>query len=111
MHHALVLVDFVGVNSLRMLTQVIEARELLPAVAGERSLSSVFPDVPGKMLAPAEYHATFSVSSALERLGRGGTVTLGSARNGLGRRRRGRRGRLKKRLGQTGHGGGHIGGL
>ena len=42
-HHTLILIELVGMNGLRMLTQVVEARELLPAVAGEWSLSSVFP--------------------------------------------------------------------
>ena len=41
-HHALVLVLLVGVHGLRMLAQVVKARKLLAAVAGERSLARVF---------------------------------------------------------------------
>lgn len=42
-HHALVLLLLVRVHRLRVLPQVVEPRELLPAVAGERALAGVFP--------------------------------------------------------------------
>jgi hypothetical protein len=51
-HHALVVVLLVCMNSLCMLTKVVEAGKLLAAMAGEWAFSSVFPDVPRKMLAP-----------------------------------------------------------
>jgi len=41
-HHALILLLLVGVDGLGMLAEVIEARELLSAVTGERTLSGVF---------------------------------------------------------------------
>lgn len=42
LHHGLVLVRLVGVHCLRMLTQVVETRELLATVAAEGPLSRVF---------------------------------------------------------------------
>ena len=42
-HHAVVLVLLVCVDSLRVLTEVVETRELLAAVARERPLASMFP--------------------------------------------------------------------
>ena len=42
-HHALVLLLLVGVDGLGMLAEIVETRELLAAVASERSLSGVFP--------------------------------------------------------------------
>jgi len=42
-HHALVLVLFVGVHSLRVLTQVVKTRKLLGAMARKRTFTSVFP--------------------------------------------------------------------
>lgn len=41
-HHLLVRLLLVGVHGLRVLPQVVEARELLPAVARERALAGVF---------------------------------------------------------------------
>ena len=41
-HHTFILVLLVGMDSLRMLTQVIEARKLLSAVTRERTFASVF---------------------------------------------------------------------
>ena len=41
-HHALVLVLLVGVDGLGMLAEVVEARELLSTMAGERTLAGVF---------------------------------------------------------------------
>ncbi len=43
LHHALVLVLLVGVDGLGMLAEVVEAGELLAAVAGEGALAGVFP--------------------------------------------------------------------
>lgn len=40
-HHPLVLLLFVSMNGLRMLTQIIEAGELLPTMACERTFASV----------------------------------------------------------------------
>ena len=42
LHHPLVLVLLVGVDRLCMLAQVVQARELLPAVTGEWSFPSMF---------------------------------------------------------------------
>lgn len=41
-HHLLVLVLLVSMHSLGVLAQVIQTRELFPAVAGERTFASVF---------------------------------------------------------------------
>ena len=43
LHHALVLLLLVGVDGLCMLAEVVEARELLAAVAGEGAFTGVFP--------------------------------------------------------------------
>jgi hypothetical protein len=40
-HHAFILILLVGMNRLRMLTEIVEARELLAAVAGEWAFASV----------------------------------------------------------------------
>ena len=42
-HHTLVGVLLVGMDSLCMLTQIVETRELLSAMAGERTFASVLP--------------------------------------------------------------------
>jgi hypothetical protein len=42
-HHALVLLLLISMNSLSMLTQIIEARKLFAAVASKRTLAGVFP--------------------------------------------------------------------
>lgn len=42
-HHLLVLVEFVGVDGLGMLAEIVKARELLAAVASERPLARMFP--------------------------------------------------------------------
>lgn len=101
-HHLLVLVELVGVDGLRVLAQVVEARELLAAVAGERALASVFsgwmlaqepldikvcgPDVPCQVLASGEDHSAFAVAPALEGLCGGRTIALVDAalEEGLG---------------------------
>lgn len=43
-HHALVLLLLVGVHGLRMLAQVVEAGELLGAMASKGAFAGVFPD-------------------------------------------------------------------
>jgi len=83
-HHAFILILFVGMNSLCMLTEVIETRKLFGAVTSKRTLSSVFsvikkaeegnkrekeqsvPDVTRKVFAPGEHHATFTIAPALK---------------------------------------------
>lgn len=42
-HHGVVQLLFVGVNCLCMLAEIVEAGELLPAMASERTLAGVFP--------------------------------------------------------------------
>jgi hypothetical protein len=42
-HHALVLLDLIGVNGLRVLAKVVKAGELLATVAGERPLAGMLP--------------------------------------------------------------------
>lgn len=41
-HHVFVLILLIGVYGLRMLTQVVEAGELLATMAGKRPLTRVF---------------------------------------------------------------------
>jgi hypothetical protein len=43
-HHALVLLLFICMHGLSMLTQIIQTRELFPAVTTERAFTRVFPD-------------------------------------------------------------------
>lgn len=43
-HHPLVLLLLIGVHGLRMLAQIVEAGELLGAVASKGAFASVFPD-------------------------------------------------------------------
>jgi hypothetical protein len=78
-HHLFILILLISVNGLRVLTQVVKTRKLLPAMARERTLSSVFSDVPGQMLAPAEDHTTFAVASALKGFCRGRSVAFVNA--------------------------------
>lgn len=94
-HHALVLLLLVCVDGLSVLAEVVEARELLAAVAGEGAFAGVFPgrewervrgwirgrerdvpDVPGEVFAPAEDHPALAIAPALERLGGSGAVAL-----------------------------------
>jgi len=42
-HHTLILFLLIGVNSLSMLTQIVEARKLLAAMTSKRALASMFP--------------------------------------------------------------------
>lgn len=43
MHHALILVLFIGMNGLSMLTEIIKTRKLLATMASEGTLPSMFP--------------------------------------------------------------------
>lgn len=42
-HHVFVLILLIGVHGLRMLAQIVEARELLATVTGEGPLARVLP--------------------------------------------------------------------
>ena len=44
-HHTLIGILFIGVDSLSMLTKIVEARELLATMTSERTFASVFPEV------------------------------------------------------------------
>jgi len=44
-HHALVGILFIGMDSLSMLAKIVETRELLAAMTGERTFAGVFPGV------------------------------------------------------------------
>jgi hypothetical protein len=99
-HHVLALVLFVSVNSLRVLTKVVETGKLwhsskkrgvhryvsyLPRdqkPGGEAARRGYVLDVTGQVLAPGENHATLTVIPALESLCGGWTITL-RARLGL----------------------------
>jgi hypothetical protein len=43
-HHALIGILFIGVDGLSMLAKIVETRELLAAMASERTFASVFPE-------------------------------------------------------------------
>jgi hypothetical protein len=75
-HHPFVLFLFVGMDCLRMLAQIIQARELFATMTREWPFTSVFPDMSCEVLASAENHAAFAVASALKGLCRGGAITL-----------------------------------
>lgn len=75
-HHTLVLVLLVGMNSLCVLTEIVKARELFSTMTGEWTFASVFSDVTSQMLAPAENHATFAITSALKSLCWGWTISF-----------------------------------
>lgn len=53
-HHLLVLVLLVSVDGLRVLAQVVEARELLAAVTRERAFAGVFPEANSVNIADIE---------------------------------------------------------
>jgi hypothetical protein len=74
-HHALIGILFIGVDGLSMLAKIVETRELLAAMASERTFASVFPNVPGQVFAPAKNHATIAITTTLERFGRRGTIS------------------------------------
>jgi hypothetical protein len=93
-HHLLVLLLLVSMDSLSVLAQVVKTRELFPAMTGEWTFPSMFPlqkdkrkaryefkqlsipDVPGKMFASTEHHATLAITSTLEGFCRGRAVTF-----------------------------------
>ena len=103
-HHTLVGVLLVGMHCLSMLAQIVEARELLSTMAGERTFAGVLPvermmsesgteeggkgkehgpNVPGQVFAPAKNHATIAITTTLERFCRRGTITPIDARGVL----------------------------
>jgi hypothetical protein len=73
-HHTLVGVLLVGMHCLGMLAQIVETRELLSTMAGERTFTGVLPNVPGQVFAPAKNHATIAITTTLERFCRRGTI-------------------------------------
>lgn len=75
-HHALILVLLIGMYGLRMLTKIVETRELFTTVTCERTFTSVLPNVSGKMLATTEDHTTLAIASALESFCRSWTITF-----------------------------------
>jgi hypothetical protein len=107
-HHLLIVVRPLGVHGLRMLPEVVEAGELLAAVAGKGTLACVLPDVPegrtgsaiGKpgrtyiarrsgcyplpcqVFTSGKDHSAIAVATALERLGSRWAYTTRSARGG-----------------------------
>jgi hypothetical protein len=107
-HHLLIVVRPLGVYGLRMLPEVVEAGELLAAVAGKGTFARVLPDVPegrtgsaiGKpgrtyiarrsgchplpcqVFTSGKDHSAIAVATALERLGSRWAYTTRSARGG-----------------------------
>jgi hypothetical protein len=75
-HHALVLLLLICVHGLCVLAQIIEAGELLGAMAAKGAFARVFPNVPGKVFASAKHHATLAITPALEGLCWGGAVAF-----------------------------------
>jgi hypothetical protein len=89
-------------HGLSMLAQIVETRELLSTMAGERTFAGVLPvcrmdggkrvsqgrdegqwggkgkehgpNVPGQVFAPAKNHATIAITTTLERFCRRGTI-------------------------------------
>lgn len=82
-HHTLVGLLLICVNGLGMLAEVVEARELFSAMAGERTFAGVLSNVPGQVLAPAKNHATIAITTTLECFCRCGTITPVCARTVL----------------------------
>jgi len=75
-HHAFILLLFISMHRLRMLAQIIEAGELLPAVACEGAFAGVLSNMSGQMLAPRKDHSTLAISPARKRLCRRSAISF-----------------------------------
>ena len=79
LHHNIVPLWHIRMYSLRVLTEVVEAREGLTAMAAEGAFSRMLTDVACEVLAASEDHAAVTETAALEHghVARCTAITLG----------------------------------